>query len=117
MVGHRVSAEELKRMHKEIDDADIIVIDPEILATDIENGLVTVKTASVARLYPDGEADKAKVEHAERIARIQLAQSDNAARGIKDGSADPNATEKDKEASRQTDLDFTVKDKTRGDGA
>jgi hypothetical protein len=117
LVGHRVSAEELKRMHNEIDKADIIVIDPEILSMDIENGLVTVKTASVARLYPEGEADRAKEEHAERIARIQVAQTDPAARGLKDESADLKATKDDKDASRQTDFDDKITDKTRGDAA
>ena len=116
LIGHRVSSEELKKMHKEIDNADVIVIDPDILNIDIENGLVTVETASRARLYPKGEADKAKVEHAERIARIQAAQSDPAARGNVDGSADPKAGEVEKKKAGQTDFQETPKDVTRGEG-
>jgi len=116
LVGHRVSTEELKVMHDEIDKAEVIVIDPDILKSDIEQGLVTVETASIARLYPKGEAEKAKKEHAERIARIQMAQTDPAARGVDDASADPTAGSKEKAASRETDEDDVVSTKTRGEG-
>ena len=57
MVGHKITSEELAKMHEDIDDADIIVIDPDIIASDIEQGLVTVELASTARLYPEGQAD------------------------------------------------------------
>ena len=116
MVGHKVTNEALEKMHKQIEDAKVIVIDPDILAQDIERGLVTVGTASVARLYPDDEAEKAKVEHAERIARIQAAQSDADARGVEDAGADPDGGKKEKEESRQTDFDDIIKGKTRGEG-
>jgi len=116
LVGYRVTATDLKRMHDEIDKADVIVIDPDILTTDIENGLVTVELASQARLYPKGQAELAKVEHSERIARIQLAQTDPANRGMTDMSADPKAPSKEKVVSRDTTLDDKVSDKTRGEG-
>ena len=83
-VGSVVSNEELKTIHKEIDDALVINTDPEVIAKDLENGLVSNETASKARGYPDGEVEKANEDHAARAARVALAQSEAGARGVKD---------------------------------
>lgn len=92
-IGNKVTDTELKTIHKEIDNAEVLITDYEILSSDLENGLVGNDTASQARGYPEGEVEKAKKDHAERIERIQQAQSsgkmENATqRGVNDLGSD-----------------------------
>ena len=116
-LGHRVTNEELQKARQEIDDADVIVIDPEVIASDLENGLVSAKTASEARGYPKGDVEIAQKEQATRAAAIVAAQSRSAARGAEDLDPDPKkSAEEEKEESRQRDLDAQNEDKTRGKG-
>ena len=72
---------------------------------------------SLLRGYPEGEADKAKQEHIDRLAAIANAQEkekgDNmAARGVSDLDDDPNSG---KDEKKQGDTD-PEPDKTRGKG-
>jgi len=115
VAGPKVTQGELEVMQKEIDAAPVVVIDPDVIAADLEQGLLTRTLASVIRLYPKGEAEKAKIEHAERAAAIVAAQSDMGARGVDDLGED-NAARREKEASRNSDLDAAITNKTRGEG-
>jgi len=111
LLGDRVTTTKLKKIHKEITDANIIDTDPEIINKDVETGLVSVKDASESRGYPAGSAETAQIEHAARLARIKEAQSD----GVADDKDSPNQDGRnEKEASRNTDEDPTPKDKQRG---
>lgn len=84
-MGYKVSTETLEEMKDEIDRAEVLIIDSKTINMDLENGLVSRETASQARLYPKGEVEKASMEHAERLARIAIAQTEGAAaRGILD---------------------------------
>ena len=117
LLGHRITDEQLQTVRKQIDNAKVIVIDPEVISMDLENGLVSAKTASKARLYPEGDFALAQKEHAERAAAIVAAQAGAAARGNPDGDPDPKASGADeKTASRNTDLNVDQGDKTRGRG-
>lgn len=90
-VGHIISQEVLDKITKEVDSAKYISSDPEAIATDLDNGLVSDQTASIARGYDPDEAEKAKKDHAERIARVQKAQTpitNPGARGAKDLNPD-----------------------------
>lgn len=125
-LGNKVPTETLRKIESEIDGAKVVVSDPEVIASDIENGLVSLETASVARGYPKGEVEKAKDDHAERLARIATAQATGQgagaaagigqARGVSDLGADPKAGKSEKTQSRDTTKDPVVKDKTRGEG-
>lgn len=116
-LGHRVSDETLEKIRKEIDTAEVIVIDPDVIRIDLENGLVSAKTASEARLYPKGDFELAQKEHAERAAAIVAAQSNMAARGASDLDPDPkNSASDEKTASRNNDLNADNRDRTRGEG-
>lgn len=86
-----VSPETLEKMHKEIDDSQIIIVDPETLREDHESGFVSTETCSKARNYPEGDVEKAKLEHAERARRIAMAQSSisSASRGVDDLATKP----------------------------
>jgi hypothetical protein len=110
--GSRVSNEELDLINSEIESAPTIVSDYEQIAKDVEMGLVSAELASRLRLYPKGEAEKAKQEHAERLARISAAQGGGNINDSKQNPAQDNKQEK--AASRQTVSDDTVSDKTRG---
>ena len=125
IMQNKVPAAVLKKMFDEIDAADIITTDPDVIGTDLENGLVSLKTASKARGYPAGEVDEANNDHADRIARIAISQAkgggmaatDTAqARGASDLGANNKAGVQEKTASLDTTQDAKPIDKQRGEG-
>lgn len=121
-VSSYVNRAELDKIYMEIDRNDVIVADTASMKIDIEAGLVSLDTASVARGYPPGEAEKAAADHADRLARISLSQSqtgllqDGQARGVPDTSADPNAGAKEKAAVADQTAAANPTDPTRGPG-
>ncbi len=116
-IGHKIPKEKLAKIHSEIDASQVMITDPETIKADHEAGFVSDETASKIRGYADGEVAQARLDHAARIARIQAAQSsDGGARGVPDQQVDPDDGKKEKEVSRQNDLNDTPTDKTRGDG-
>lgn len=119
LADHRISKEDMQKIEEEIDNAEVIITDPEVIRADLESGLVGTELASTLRGYPEGEVEKAKTDHIERLARIATAQSnaslENAqARGVPDLSANTDDGKNEKLLSRQTDEDDVIKDKTRG---
>jgi hypothetical protein len=104
LLYNKVDDDMLDVIYKEIDDAEVINIDPDVIAKDIENQLVSNDTASRARLYPAGETEKAAKDHAERATRIAAAQSagkiDAAARGVKDLAPDQSSAKQEKATSQ-----------------
>ena len=95
----KVSAEIFEKIKEEIDSADIILSDLNRVIESHKEGLIDDKSAAEALGYPEGTIEKARIDHALRIARIQQAQSsdDNQARGVDDLSANPQAGEQEKE--------------------
>lgn len=127
LLEHKVPQATLQKMYAEIDSAVVIAIDPEVIQSDFESGLVGLETASKARGYPTGEVEKAKGDHADRVARIAIAQSEGGgagapaknnpdARGTGDLSSNSKGATQEKKASTDTTTDSTVKDKQRGEG-
>src|SRR5690606_35456767 len=95
----KVSDERIEEIEKEIEEAKVVTCTPEVIIRDHEAGLSSDETASLAPSYSKGEVEQARKDHAERLARIQAAQtprSDPAARGIRDLSLDPQASSKEK---------------------
>jgi hypothetical protein len=115
-LGHKAKLDDLETWQNEIEEAEAMAVDPETIRQDHEAGFVGTELASQLRGYPEGESEKAKQDHAERAARIALAQSKASARGVADLGSDNSAASKEKEASRNTDLSNTTEDQTRGDG-
>lgn len=127
-VAHKVDAQTLNKMLNEVDSAPVVYGDPKVIASDLQQGLVSLDTASKARGYPPGEVEKAKVDHAERLARIAISQTKGegppamietgSARGVPDEGANPNAGKEEKFKSQKvTDQDENPDpDKTRGEG-
>ena len=89
LTAGKVSNEELERIQKELRDAPQIVVDPETIIKDHENGFVSTKTASVMRGYAEDESEKAAIDHAERATRVLNAQTNMAARGMPDLAVEP----------------------------
>jgi len=71
--------------------------------------------ASKLRGYPEGEVEKAKVDHAERAKRILAAQTNMTARGIMDLGNDPAGGRKEKDDSQNPDLDDSGHRNVRGE--
>jgi len=125
VVGHLVTNDVLKTIISEIDAAEVITTDPDVIKQDFESGFVSLETASLARGYPEGEVAQAKLDHAERLARIAVAQSSAptdsvdrpAARGVPDADPSPSTSPKDeKSASRDNTFRGNTDDQTRGRG-
>jgi len=75
LVSHRVSPDEMEQIYTQIDDAQVVVIDPEEIRADLEAGILGNELASELRGYPKGEVEKATADHLARIIRIAEAQS------------------------------------------
>lgn len=121
-IGHKVSADTLKKIHKEIDDAELIVANAKEIIEDHKEGLVSTNTASLIRGYPVGEAEKAKKDRAERAASIVAAQAkagdlkNPASRGVADLDDDPNSGKDEKTISADKTMHADMADRQRGDG-
>ncbi len=121
MLSGKISNELLEKRYAEIDAAPTMTSDWEAIASDVELGLVDDETASQARGYPKGVVEKAKKDHAERIARVQAAQSaqqatngNAGARGVQGGGTDPKAGAGEKKLSQSGADGNPDSSKTRG---
>jgi len=100
----KLSEETLNLIYQEIDKQPILVGDPDTIIGDHEAGLVSTKSASMARGYPEGESEQASIDHAEKLARISAAQSSpnpgedkiDQARGLGAVAANPKSGEEEK---------------------
>lgn len=119
VLGQKLSKEDLKSIVKEIEGASAVSADPDIIFQALEAGVLDLKTAATLLGYPEEVVAAAKIDHAERIARIAEAQAANkpdnqAARGNPDEDENPNSGKDEKKKSQDTTKDDTPKDKTRG---
>jgi hypothetical protein len=119
LLGGKISVDDLETINKEIDAAHYTTSDPVTTIQAAQAGLVGEQTASVALGYDEDEYEKARADHAARLVRIaasQGAKGDMGARGITDLSANPNAGEEEKAASRDTTLQGSTAPPVRGAG-
>ena len=117
MLNGKVSAATVKKIHGEIDKAEILVTDPDTVAMLVENAILDNKGAAQAFTIPEDRVEKAQEDHANRAKRIAEAQAKAApaARGVDDLDPDPNSGKKEKQAAGDSTLDPDGGDKTRGD--
>jgi len=112
-----VDYEKISEMLTEIQESNILFVDPESLIDDVEAGLVTTTEASKIRGYPEGEAKKAGLQRIERAAATLLAQKrvaseasdpEGAARGVKDLEADMNPGESSSKVEKTVSQSATI---------
>lgn len=106
MLGGRVTEEVLQKIESEIDKVTCIINDPQMLLTNLENGVLDLETAAISQGIPNDSPKKAAQDHAERLARISTAQGEvlgntgnggsGAARGVADTSSSPGDAKSEK---------------------
>lgn len=111
MYGHKASYNQLERWGKEIDGLKVIKTDPESIREDHKEGLVSDETAALLLGYEEGEAKQASIDHAARMARVAVAQSEISARGTE--AAAPNAGGIDE----KNDRNFNKDQRGKGNGS
>lgn len=115
LFASKISQRELDALYTEIDAADYVTSDPETVLNDHERGLVSTLTASKARGYDaEKEVEQAKKDHAERIRRINEAQtSGDQSRGVQDLDSETDSGKTEKEMSQNADLQDDARKATR----
>lgn len=128
ILGGRISVDSMEQIFTEIDKAAFTTSDPETIIQAVQAGLSGEETASLALGFEAGEVDKAREDHANRIARIQAAQSSKSnqdgdsqnpgARGIKDLAPDvgDSGISAERQKSSNPDLQADRKPRQRGQG-
>ncbi len=131
LLGGRVSTDTIETINKEIESAPYTSSDPNTIIQAVETGVCGNDTASLALGFGPGESDKAKADHAERLARIALAQgvkvgnapasdedqvANGAARGVQDLATDPNGGQAEKLWGQNVDMQPDPKKPVRGKG-
>ena len=121
LLAANLTEEELEVIYKEIDDCEAYSSVAEEIFQAVEAGILDTELAAKLLGYPKGTTDKAKAEHADRLARIAKSQSkptDNpGARGVPDLAGAPGkGAAEEKTASRETDTDPVPTSKVRGEG-
>jgi hypothetical protein len=110
-------------IYQEIDKADFTTANPKVIMEAKEAGLVGEQLASIALGFPEDEYLTARKDHSARIKLIAEQQGTvdkaplgAAARGAVDLDDNPKSGEDEKAASRDTTLQDTPGDRTRGEG-
>ncbi len=117
----KLPVSDLKIIIDEIDTASNTGASAKIIVADVEAGILGHETAAIMRGYEKGEPVKAAIEHADRLARIEEAQTrarentNAAARGIDDKAPDNQGAIEEKQQSQDPNLDGDGKTNTRGD--
>lgn len=132
LLSGKVGVSDINAIFKEIDEAPYATSDPETIIQAVTAGLCGEKTASMALGFNPDEHLQAREDHLQRAVRVLQAQqsggaagqggepdsmnSDPAARGLPDLSANLNAGREEKTASRDTTLKDSTKPPVRGKG-
>ena len=117
LLGNDVKQETMDKILSELEDSPNMTSDPETLGLDLEQGLVGRELASKIRGYPEGEVEKAKKEHIERLKAISIAQAPEggAARGVPDADVPTSGSaKKEKQQSQNPDIQPNAKKAVRG---
>jgi hypothetical protein len=124
LLGGKIDVEAMDHIFAEIDKADYTTSDPDVIISAKEAGLVGEQTASMALGFTEDEYLQARKDHADRAARILLAQTSvkqagegtktdiekAGARGVEDISAEP---AQEGRAERTQATDTTLKETTK----
>lgn len=120
LLAANLTEEELQKIYDEIDSCEAFSTTAEEIFMAVEKGILDSELAAKLLGYPKGTTEKAKAEHAERLARISAAQASGkgetnpGARGVVDQEDTPGKGAKDEK--KQSDADPNPPKKVRGDG-
>jgi len=116
LIGHKISQTSLETIYAKIDTLTTLNIDPTILVKDVEAGILDNELCADLRGYPKGTIEKARQDHADRLARISIAQSsmDSRPQGIKDVAPDGTARRDEKTLSQTSTTNPDGGKKVRG---
>lgn len=119
LLGGKVADDKLDKILTEIESSEFPTGNAETLRSDVEAGLVSRETASLARGYSEGEAEKAAQEKAEveaERAKAQMAQAEAnlAARGL--DTSDPLKAKEEKTESQSPENNSDGEKLVRGEG-
>lgn len=117
LLGPKVTRECLEKIHKQIDNAQVLVTDLLNLQIAIENGLVSNNSASLAAGFPEGEATKAATDHADKLARIAAAQTPKDIQGVGATQTDPKNPMMNKKTTSDSTMTGSNVPAVRGKGA
>lgn len=113
LLGRKVSTETLQTIFAEIDQANYVTSDPEIIKMAKEQGLLGAETGAVALGFDAEEAEIAKEEHVDRLKTIAMSQT-SGIQGVADTQA--NASEENREIQDESrdDDERETPEPTRG---
>lgn len=115
LVSTSTTDDVIDTINKEIDDAPNAISNFDKVASDVEHGLVSDATASILSGYPEGEADKAATDHANRLARIAAAQSTpDQVSGVADTTKNPQSGSQQKQQQQDPTNKPTTQPQVRG---
>jgi len=95
LLGNKVDLDTLKAIKNEIDEADMLTTDPEVIFRAVENAMLSNEVGAKALGFPKGDTIQAAQDHADRAARIAEAQASIRDRGVSD-LQNPNDGKNDK---------------------
>ncbi len=118
----KLPVDDLKIIISEIEESNNTGASSKNIISDVESGILGHETAALMRGYDKEEPVKAAIEHADRLARIEEAQTrarentNAAARGIGDKAPDSQGAILEKQQSQDPNLDGDGKNNVRGEG-
>jgi hypothetical protein len=118
MLGTSITDTELATIYQEIESANVLTTDPNIILPALEKSILSDKNGAAALGLPHDDASikQAQDDHAARAKRILAAQTSMmGARGVNDLSASPSQEAKEeKQNSQNPDLNVEREKKVRG---
>ncbi len=116
----KLPVDDLKIIISEIEKSNNTGASAKTINADVEAGILGHETAAIMRGYNKEEPTKAAVEHADRLARIEEAQTrardNSAARGVLDKAPDNQGAILEKQQAQDPNLDGDGKNNVRGEG-
>ena len=122
LLNGKATLEKIEEIQDEIDGTPYTTSDPSVIVSAQAGGIIGNQVAGMALGFEDDEYERANADHAERIARIAIAQmpkevapvANPAARGVDDLDANVKAGGDEKAAARDGTLNNNTQVAVRG---
>lgn len=117
-LGNCIEHAQMVKIKQEIDKANVVFVDPEMLVDQVEHSIASAETVASILGYETGEAGKAEEERVRRASEIVSAQAkvkDAGARGVPELEPDSEAAKREKQLSQARETNPENKKGVRGD--